>query len=318
MFLLTGESKYMDMVERTLYNGILGGIGLDGKSFYYANPMEYATKRGKLSGENQRSPWFTCSCCPSNVCRFMPSIPGYIYAKKDNALYINLFIGSETSVDISSKEKLGVKQSGNMPWSGNIDIEITEAAKKGTAYTLKLRIPGWAMGDIFPTSLYVANAKAKKDLKIKLNGTEFADFKIDNGYLVILRSWKKSDKIELDLPMDVISISSDEKIKANKNLISLQKGPLMYCAEFADNQGKTSNIYLPDFNTANYTFDSALLGGIEIIETKGKVVELQNNSINTIEKNIKLIPYYARSNRGVGEMNLWFKTKVSNVILENE
>ncbi len=319
MFMLTGEAKYMDMVERTLFNGILGGIGLDGKSFYYANPMEYRFSHGELGGENKRSPWFTCSCCPTNICRFMPSIPGYIYAKKDNQLIVNLYIGSETEIEINPKEKLTVKQTSNMPWDGKIKFEVNSTNKKGTTYTLKFRIPGWANGNVFPTDLYGANVVAEMGEILKINGVTVSspDLKIVNGYIILEKVWKKGDLVEINFPMDTYQIFSNPKIVANKNLLSVQRGPVLYCAEFADNNGKTSNIMIPEFSKFNYTYQPEILQGVGTLTTEAKIVDVSETEIKTETKNIKLIPYYARSNRGVGEMKLWFPTKFSNIKIES-
>lgn len=317
MFLLTGEAKYMDMVERTLYNGILGGIGLDGKSFYYANPMEYSMKNGELSGENKRSPWFTCSCCPSNICRFMPSIPGYIYAQQANSLYVNLYIGSQTEVLLDNKEKISFKQTSDMPWNGNIRIEVTPSNKKGSNYTLKLRLPGWANGDIFPTDLYGVNEMKEIGDFVKINGEVISNPIIKDSYIELTRVWKKGDIVEINFPMDVYQVISNPKIKTNVNLIAIQRGPLMYCAEFADNNGKASNIILANFNKFTAEYKSDLLNGVLMLETKAKTLQLTNSEVSTMLQPVKLIPYYARSNRGVGEMKLWFPTKISNIIIEH-
>ncbi|MCP9769758.1 glycoside hydrolase family 127 protein [Lacihabitans sp. LS3-19] len=317
MFMLTGEAKYMDMVERTLYNGILGGIGLDGKTFYYANPMEYTLKDGKLSGENKRSPWFKCSCCPSNICRFMPSIPGYIYAKKDKDLYVNLYIGSETSFEIDTKNKISLKQTSNMPWEGTVNVEIGTYNKKGSSFALKLRVPGWANGNIFPTDLYGLHEIQEMGNIIKINGesTDLAKYK--DGYFTIDRIWKNGDKVEIDFPMETQQVYSNPNITSNQNLIAVQNGPIMYCAEFVDNEGKTSNILLNQRNIFSKKFEPNLLNGVLTLSTNGKVVNFNENDISTLNMTIKLIPYYARSNRGSGEMKLWFPTKITGIEMKH-
>ena len=317
MFMLTGQAKYMDMVERTLYNGILGGIGLDGKSFYYANPMAYTTKEGKLSGENKRSPWFKCSCCPSNICRFMPSIPGYIYAKKGSDFYVNLYMSSETSIELDGKNIVALKQSGDIPWSGNVSFEINPANKKGSQFALNLRVPGWASAQIFPTDLYHSMNSNESQIIVKLNGETISSTINADGYIKIDRIWKKGDKLEATFPMNVQKIVSNEKITTNKNLISIQKGPVMYCAEFADNSEKTDNIVLNANNSFTEKFEPNLLNGVMTLSTKGKTINVANDEINTQAKEIKLIPYYARSNRGIGEMRIWFPTKITGVKIEN-
>lgn len=317
MFMLTGESKYMEMVERTLYNGILGGIGLDGKSFYYANPMEYTNRNGKLSGENKRSPWFQCSCCPSNICRFMPSIPGYIYAQKADQVFVNLYIGSETSFDIDTKNKIGLKQFSNMPWDGKIKFELSTNNKKGTQFSLNLRVPGWIDGRIFPTDLYNVKEVSEYGEILKINGEAVGIRRNKSGYFEINRLWKNGDVVELNLPLKTQKVYSNEKIETNKNLVAIQHGPLMYCAEFADNEGKTSNIVFGSNNTFKSNFDPSLLNGVLTLSTDAKVINFTDQDISTISKPIKLIPYFARSNRGIGEMKLWFPTKISGVRIEN-
>ncbi|MCP9761985.1 glycoside hydrolase family 127 protein [Lacihabitans soyangensis] len=317
MFMLTGESKYMDMVERTLYNGILGGIGLDGKTFYYANPMEYTTINGKLSGENKRSPWFKCSCCPSNICRFMPSIPGYIYAQKGAQVFVNLYIGSESSFSIDTKNSVSVKQTSNMPWEGNVKFEVGTNNKKGTTFSLNLRVPGWIDGRIFPTNLYEVREISEYGGIVKVNGIEVDVRRNNQGYFEINRLWKKGDIVELNLPMYTQKVYSNEKIETNKNLISIQRGPLMYCAEFADNDGKTSNIVFGTASNFTHNFEPNLLNGVITLSTTAKVFNFTEQEINTSTKTVKLIPYYARSNRGIGEMKLWFPTKITGVRIEN-
>jgi DUF1680 family protein len=317
MFMLTGESKYMDMVERTLYNGILGGIGLDGKSFYYANPMEYTTRNGKLSGENKRSPWFKCSCCPSNICRFMPSIPGYIYAQKGAEVFVNLYIGSETTYAIDGKNNVTIKQTSNMPWEGNVKFEVGTNNKKGTTFSLNLRVPGWIDGRIFPTNLYEVREISEYSGIVKVNGAVVDVRRNIKGYFEINRLWKNGDIVELNLPMNTQKVYSNEKIETNRNLVAVQRGPLMYCAEFVDNEGKTSNIVFGAANSFTNNFEPNLLNGVTTLSTTAKVFNFTEQEINTSAKTVKLIPYYTRSNRGIGEMRLWFPTKIMGVRIEN-
>jgi uncharacterized protein len=317
MFMLTGESKYMDMVERTLYNGILGGIGLDGKTFYYANPMEYTTINGKLSGENKRSPWFKCSCCPSNICRFMPSIPGYIYAQKGAQVFVNLYIGSESSFSVDAKNSVTIKQTSNMPWEGNVKFEVGANNKKGTTFSLNLRVPGWIDARIFPTNLYEVREVSEYGGIVKVNGIEVDVRRNNQGYFEINRLWKNGDIVELNLPMYTQKVYSHEKIETNKNLVSIQRGPLMYCAEFVDNDGKTSNIVFGAANNFTHNFESNLLNGVITLSTTAMAFNFTEQEINTSTKTVKLIPYYARSNRGIGEMKLWFPTKITGVRIEN-
>ncbi|MFN4084923.1 MAG: glycoside hydrolase family 127 protein [Spirosomataceae bacterium] len=316
MFLLTGNGKYMDLVERTLYNGILGGIGLDGKSFYYANPMEYRLENGQLSGENKRSPWFTCSCCPSNICRFMPSIPGYIYAQQGNRAYINLYMTSSTQLDLAGGQKVMLSQETQYPWAGRVKVQVETPAKKGVPFALHLRVPGFAGAAIFPTNLYEASA-TQQPIRVQVNGAALSLVPDSAGYLVISRTWKSGDVVVLDMPMETKTVTSHPKVKANVNRIAVQRGPIMYCAEFPDNGGRTATLVLPTSQPVfQEKFESKLLGGIMTLQTPGKVIDIQPNDVKTIERPIQLIPYFARSNRGVGEMKLWFPTKITNVQIE--
>jgi uncharacterized protein len=314
MFMLTGQGKYMDMVERTLYNGILGGIGLDGKSFYYANPMEYTFKNKKLSGENKRSPWFGCSCCPSNVCRFMPSIPGYIYAKKGNDFFVNLFMSSSTSHKVDDQE-VEINQTSELPWSGHVSLSLKSKNKEGSKFKLHIRLPGYLTSQLFPTDLYTNQKNISQSIQLKLNGKSQAVNVSKEGYLVIDQNWT-NDKVTLDFELDVIEISGHKNIQATQNMKAIQRGPLLYCAEYPDNNNKVSNIILPTTASYSVSQEKNLLDGINTITTKGSAIEINANTVNTQAKNIKFIPYYARSNRGVGEMRLWFPTSVTNVVIE--
>lgn len=319
MFMLTGESKYVDMLERSLYNAILGGIGLDGKSFYYANPMQYTETNGKLSGENKRSPWFGCSCCPSNICRFMPSMPGYIYAKKGKEVYINLFASSNTKLEIENGRSAILKQESDYPWKGDVRITINTVDQKDLNFDLLIRIPGWATNQIFPTDLYYTTTNASNKPALFLN-SELLQTEINaQGYVKISRDWKNGDEVKLILPMQAQVVKSNEKIKANVNLVSFQKGPVMYSAEFADNGNRTSNLIATINSKINETYEEQLLNGVITLTIPGKGISISKDGqdVHTENKQIKLIPYYARSNRGVGEMQIWFPTKISNLKIEN-
>jgi uncharacterized protein len=319
MFMLTGDSKYIDLLERTLYNGILGGIGLDGKSFYYANPMEYVQTNGKLSGENKRSPWFSCSCCPSNICRFMPSMPGYIYARRNKELYINLFASSETSHTWENGKSVKLIQMTDYPWKGDVQLRVETSNADGIEFDLMIRIPGWAQNKVFPTDLYRSLMKPSAGPQIKLNAKPLILNSTEKGYVKISRAWKNGDIVHILFPMTTQKVVSHEQLETNQNLVSFQRGPLMYCAEFKDNQNKTSNLFLTPSFAVKETFRSDLLGGVLTLEIPGKSIDIlaQGQEIKSTPKGIKLIPYYARSNRGVGEMKLWFPTKVNSLQIEH-
>lgn len=318
MFMMYGDAKYIDVLERTLYNGLISGIGLDGKTFNYENPMEYTVKNGKLTGENKRSPWFTCSCCPTNICRFMPSIPGYIYAQKDNRVYINLFVSNTSTLEVAPKENVIITQTTNYPWEGNIKINVEPLNKKGLQYAMYVRIPGWAKNQAFPTDLYAYKGTLVKEVLVKVNGQPL-ELKLENGYIAIERLWKKGDVIELDLPMEVRQTVANAKVKDDIGKIAIEYGPIVYCAEFADNNGHTSNLIVPEKQQFQTSFQPNLLNGVMTLKGTANAINiLDDSSVNTTTQSLVLIPYYARSNRGQGEMRVWFPTKIKNLEILTE
>lgn len=318
MFMMYGDSKYIDILERTLYNGLISGIGLDGKSFNYENPMEYVVKNGKLSGENKRSPWFTCSCCPTNICRFMPSIPGYIYAQKDNRVYVNLFVSNSTTLEVTPKENVTISQVSNYPWEGNIKITVEPQNKKGLSYAMYVRIPGWARNQAFPTDLYAYKGTLVKEVSVKVNGQPL-ELKPDNGYVVIDRLWKKGDIIEMDLPMEVRQTIANAKVKDDIGKIAIEYGPIVYCAEFADNNGHTSNLIVPEKQQFQPIYQASLLNGVMTLKGTAQAINILDDfTVSTTAQPLVLIPYYARSNRGQGEMRIWFPTKIKNLEILTE
>ena len=199
MFLLHGDSKYIDVLEKTLYNGLISGVGLDGKSFFYTNAMQIKNSFQHKDMEATRSGWFECSCCPTNLARLIPSIPGYMYAQKDDNLYVNLFINSNVDLTIRNKP-VQVIQQNNYPWDGALVFNINP--KTATAFNLLVRIPGWAQNKAIPSDLYQFQNNSDAKPVIKVNGQP-VEYTIQNGYAVINRTWKKNDMVEVTLPMEV-------------------------------------------------------------------------------------------------------------------
>lgn len=288
LFLLTGDADYVDIIERTLYNGVIPGISVDGKNFFYPNPLEsdgtYAFNQGALT----RSPWFDCSCCPTNLIRFLPSIPGLIYATKDAHLYVNLYMANKGTC-VVDKETVHIAQQTAYPWKGNITITIDPAADK--AFTLHVRIPGWAENEVAPGKLYAYTKEYSVTYNVKVNGKRVKE-SFRNGYVEIQRTWKKGDKVEVVLPMKVKEVITKKIVAENNGKVAFEYGPLVYCAEQADN-ASMENLSV----TGKTTFkpSNATLLGSEVVLLKGKS---GSNSIT-------LIPYYLWSNRGVGKMKVW-------------
>jgi DUF1680 family protein len=310
MFMLHGDSKYIDVLEKVMYNGLISGIGLDGKSFFYTNAMQVkSTSNDEV--ERERSGWFVCSCCPTNLVRFLPAVPGYIYAQKDDQLYVNLFMSSTANININNTN-VEIVQQNNYPWDG--DLKFTVNPKSATDFTVRIRIPGWARNEAMPSDLYNFQSNNNAPVVIKING-EAMNYKIENGYAVLNRKWKKDDVIEMMLPMPVRKVVANNKIAENQGKIALQRGPIMYCAEWVDNNGKTANIILPANTTFTENFKPNLLNGVEELtaQTPVIVVDSANNSVKTVQQNFTAIPYYAWANRGKGEMMVWFPQRISDI-----
>jgi uncharacterized protein len=313
MFLLHGDSKYIDVLEKTLYNGLISGVGMDGKSFFYTNAMQIKNSFSHPDMEATRSGWFPCSCCPTNVVRLIPSVPGYVYALKDNDVYVNLFISGNTTLNINDKQ-VQIVQQNNYPWDGDLKFNITP--KANTAFNLLVRIPGWARNEAMPTDLYRFANTSDKKVEIKINGQP-VEYRMQNGYAVLNKTWKKGDVVEVNLPMEVRRVVANENVKDDIGKVALQRGPIIYCAEWVDNNGKAANIIIPNSATLTTEFKSDLLNGVEVIKSNVPAVVVSNdgNSISTVNQSFTAIPYYAWAHRGKGEMMIWFPTKVQDVDL---
>ncbi len=312
MFLLHGDAKYIDVLEKMLYNGLISGIGLDGKSFFYTNAMEVRNSFNHKDFEGARSGWFECSCCPTNLTRLIPSVPGYMYAQKENNLFVNLFINSTVDLMVNNKP-VKIEQQNNYPWEGNLLFKINSS--QANTFNVLIRIPGWANNSAVPSDLYKFETASVAKIVIKVNGIA-TDYAIQNGYAVINKAWKKNDVVEVLLPMEVKRVVANEKVTNDIGKIALQRGPIVYCAEWADNNGKTSNILMPANTNFTSEFKPAVLNGIMVLKAEVPAVIINNNeSISTQKQNFTAIPYYSWANRGKGEMTVWFPTQIKDIEL---
>ena len=313
MFLLHGDSKYIDVLERSLYNGLISGVGLDGKSFFYTNAMQIWNEHSHSTMEPVRSGWFPCSCCPTNIARLLPSLPGYIYAVRDRDVYVNLYISGTANITLAA-HPVKLTQESNYPWDG--DIHLTVGAAKPTAFGMLLRIPGWARGEAIPGGLYQFDDSAAAAFTIRVNG-QLVNPEIKNGYAIINRTWKNKDVIELVLPMSVRKIKAIDSVKEDIGKLAMQRGPLVYCAEWIDNNNRTGNLIVPGNASFTTRSEPGLLDGIVTLQTDGQRVDVDSAGlqVTTHKDHIVAIPYYAWANRGKGEMNVWFPEKVKDIEL---
>jgi uncharacterized protein len=297
MFLLHGDSKYVDLFERTLYNGLISGVSLDGKTYFYPNPLE-------SNGQHTRSPWFGVACCPGNITRFMPSIPGYVYAEQNDTLFVNLFMSNSANATLGNGRKIKVTQTTKYPWSGAIRIAIDPAATG--SFVLKVRVPGWARNQAMPSDLYTFEDKNDAAPKLRVNGKE-APLALDNGYAAIRREWRKGDVVDLDLPMPIRRIRANPKIAADQQRIALERGPIVYAAEWVDSPDHhVRNILLRDEEPLRAEWKPNLLGGVEVIV--GNVAAFRYDASHNpqrTDETFTAIPYYAWANRGAGQMEVW-------------
>ena len=317
MFLLHGDAKYIDVLERSLYNNVISGIGLDGKTFFYPNPLESNAKYAFNYGNKlSREPWFDCSCCPTNLCRFMASVPGYIYAQNQEDIYVNLFIGSKTTFKLQ-KTSVVLSQQSNYPWEGNVSIQVNPTKK--TDFSLCLRIPGWARNQPVPGDLYRYVASTPEEIVVKVNGKAVA-YTTREGYAVISRQWKKGDKVEYTLPMNIHRVEANEKVKDDRGKIAIERGPVVYCLEGIDNNNNLNTIILPDNAPLSVKFQPAKLNGINEISGEAIVLEIATDGLSVLTKKqpFTAIPYYAWSNRGINQMKVWLPRKVKEITISNE
>ena len=291
LFLLHGESKYYDVLERTLYNGLISGVSLEGNGFYYPNPLESA-------GGYERKPWFGCACCPSNICRFIPSLPGYIYAVKENdfkntpAVYVNLFLSNTSTLNVGGK-KVRLSQTTDYPWSGDVTLKIEE--NKAGEFWLNIRLPGWVYNQVVPSDLYTyADGKTPKfTVSVNNKKQQFFPSNIESahGYIAMGGKWKKGDVIKIHFDMEPRIVRANDQVEADRGMLCVERGPLVYCAEQPDNK--------EDITEARISPQTKFKTG------KTEIAGTPVTTLNAEDKPLTLIPYYAWCHRGAGKMRVW-------------
>ena len=310
LFLLHGSSKYYDVIERTLYNALISGISIEGDGFFYPNPLSC-----REEAKYARQPWFGCACCPSNICRFIPSLPGYIYASKQDKLYVNLFMGNTMETKVNGKA-VTLKQETNYPSDGDVKLTIV---KGGGNFDLNIRIPGWVRGEVVPSDLYSFVDGKHLDYCIKVNGKEVIDSNVkDNaltdGYAVLNRKWKKGDVIEIHFDMEPRLVKANDKVVDDRGRLAVERGPLVYCAEWPDNDADVSTYLLNQNPTLEMGKNITITSDhkVQSITTNAQALSIgSDGKLKTADRTLTLIPYYAWDHRGQkGGMDVWLPATV--------
>ena len=310
LFLLHGESKYYDVLERSLYNGLISGVSLDGGGFFYPNPLE-------SMGQHQRQPWFGCACCPSNIARFIPSLPGYVYAVNKRDVYVNLFMSNTSQLSVAGKG-ITLEQQTQYPWDGDIAIKV--AANKAGQWAMKVRIPGWVRNEVVPSNLYEFTDNLRPQYNITVNGNAVNGKLTDDGYFTIDRKWKKGDVVRVHFDMDPRTVRANNNVEADRGFVAIERGPIVYCAEWPDNDfdimGALVNqspkmtvedgtLHAKDKKVADYY--------IKVIKTDAQLLSFDKQGrLNTKDVKLSLIPYYAWCHRGSGKMRVWLSQDLSS------
>jgi len=290
MFLLHGDAKYIDVFERTLYNNLIAGVSLEGNTFFYPNPLE-------SDGDYGRSAWFGCSCCPPNVARFLPQVPGFAYAVQDRKVFVNLFMDSRVELNVDGTS-VTISQETRYPWEGAVRISVSP--DKPSRFTVNVRIPGWSRNLPIPSDLYrFANADRAQPV-LTLNGEELKQ-DLDHGYVAVTRRWQSGDVLELNLPMNVRTVVANDAVDADRGRIALERGPIVYAGESVDNGDAVRSFNLAANGTWDAVWEPDLLNGVTVV--RGKAL------YDGAPVDFTAVPYYAWANRGKSHMAVWFETQ---------
>ena len=298
MFMATGDSKYIDVMERGMYNNAIDGVSASGDQFFYVNRLASA-------GDGRDTRWERASleCCPPNLVRFLSSMPGFIYAQDGkDAIYVNLYVSSETSFKVDAKDIVLTVKS-EMPWGGT--SRITMSTRDPVKGTIKLRIPGWARNQPVPGTLYAYADNLNKQATVSVNGESVSAVPDKTGYVSLYRQWNNGDVVEVELPVEVRKVVTDQRVAQNRRRLAVERGPVVYCAEWPDAEGRRVLDLLFDATAElKPSVDKGFYGGVTVIETQAQ--RISNPLLPG--RSVKLIPYYLWANRGVGEMSVWLST----------
>ncbi len=302
LFLLHGDSKYYDVLERTLYNGLISGVSLQGDSFFYPNPLE-------SMGQHQRQAWFGCACCPSNICRFIPSLPGYVYAVKQKDVYVNLFVANTATLSVGGK-KLTLTQKTDYPWDGEtvLTIDMNSVGE----FNLKIRVPGWLRNKPVPSDLYQYTDNKRLGYSFIINGVTVPLLVGDDGYVNIERRWKKGDKVVICFDMEPRTVRANAKVEADRGMVSIERGPIVYCAEHPDNGFDIFSALVNQEPTFGLGKKEIAGTTVTTLTTEAQTLDFNKEGKLTVEdQTLTLIPYYAWCHRGSGKMRVWLPQDLS-------
>lgn len=307
MFRLTGDAKYLDVLERSLYNGVLTGVQLTGDAYFYPNQLE--------SGPVKRQPWFDCACCPSNIARFLPAQPGYLYATKGDTLFACLYAASEATFELAGTP-VKVVQKTAYPWEGKVVLTVTPQAAKN--FSIALRIPGWARNQPVPGDLYRYLGESPAKPVITVNG-EPTEVRLAQGFATINRTWQPGDTVELELPMDIRKTVAHDKVLDNTGRVALERGPIVYCVEGLDNDNldKPHNL-LPGADAGfKSEFRPDLLGGVTVVTGPAELVKrgADGEAVEREPRQLTAVPYFARANREPSPMAMFLLRDPAAAIL---
>jgi DUF1680 family protein len=305
MFLQSGDARYIDVLERTLYNAAIAGVSLKGDTFFYPNPLESDGKFEFNIGALTRKPWFDSSCCPTNIARFIPSVPDYIYAIRGETLFLNLFVPSEARADVAGSPVV-LRQETDYPWDGRVTLRVTP--DRDRPMEVRVRIPGWAIGRPVPSELYRYADGEAGGFELRVNN-EAIKPALTDGYAVISRRWAPGDTVTLTLPMPVRRVVADERVEADRGKVAIERGPLVYAAEGVDNNNSVRDLVIP--RTAKFDIERRpeLLGGVTVLKSTA-------SDRKGASRPLMLIPYYAWSHRGVGKMAVWFSRETARPAMQ--
>jgi DUF1680 family protein len=277
-------------MERVLYNGALSGVSGKGDTFFYTNPLE-------SEGKVDRVPYFEVACCPANLARLLAHLPGFVYARRGDEIFVNLYVASEANVELPSGP-VRVVQETRYPWDGRVSIELSP--EKPVDMTVHLRIPGWARGEPVPSDLYRFVGNEPEPPVLRLKGRE-VPISIGSGFASVRQVFEPGDTIELSLPMPVRRVESHSAVEANRGRLALQRGPLVYAAEGVDNGGRVLDLVLPRDSELTESYREDLLGGIVTLTGRARR--------GGTDVPFVAVPYFSWANRGAGEMRVWIPSE---------